>query len=420
MPLDPNIILQAGRGVTPLKDPNEIAAEQAQRQMQQLQLQQTQQGMADDAAYRDVLKNTPAGGDLAGALRQKGLGKQAQQAQQAQLDQQKAQGERGKLAAEGMKTGARAILANPTEQNAIRVLEMTAQQYGLPPQMVDGAKAQIYEAGNNPQKIAQLANGWGADVEQVMGKITTQDLGGVVQNQRTNPVTGAVEVFGSQNKTQSPDSLASTAQSAANAKLTDQRAREFNETKVEENKLKREQKQETADLTKAGQVASFDTMLGTLDRLSAHPGLKNSVGLRGKLPTIPGSDSANFQAELDTFQSQAFIPMVAQLKGMGALSDAEGKRLTQAVGALNPNMGEEAFRASIKRIQDDMNAARARVVGGKAAANTGGATGSWGEAPAGQKPKQRSVNVQGKDYMAELADDGKYYVQRDGKWFEVR
>jgi len=52
--------------------------------------------------------------------------------------------------------------------------------------------------------------------------------------------------------------------------------------------------------------------------------------------------------------------------------------------------------------------------------NTGGATGSWGEAPAGQKPKQRSVNVQGKDYMAELADDGKYYVQRDGKWFEVR
>jgi len=152
--------------------------------------------------------------------------------------------------------------------------------------------------------------------------------------------------------------------------LTDTRAREFNATRVEENKLKREQKQETADMTKAGQIASFDTMLGTLDRLGQHPGLQRSVGLIGKLPTMPGSDSANFQAELDTFQSQAFVPMVAQLKGMGALSDAEGRKLTQAVGALNPNMGEKAFRESIKRITDDMNAARARVVGNKGAAVT--------------------------------------------------
>lgn len=152
--------------------------------------------------------------------------------------------------------------------------------------------------------------------------------------------------------------------------LTDTRAREFNATKVEENKLKREQKQETADMTKAGQIASFDTMLGTLDRLGQHPGLQRSVGLIGKLPTMPGSDSANFQAELDTFQSQAFVPMVAQLKGMGALSDAEGRKLTQAVGALNPNMGEKAFRESIGRITADMNAARARVVGNKGAAVT--------------------------------------------------
>ena len=151
--------------------------------------------------------------------------------------------------------------------------------------------------------------------------------------------------------------------------MTDARAREFNATKVEENKLKREQKQETADMTKASQVASFDTMLGTLDRLAQHPGLKRSVGLVGKLPTMPGSDSANFQAELDTFQSQAFVPMVAQLKGMGALSDAEGKKLTQAVGALNPNMGEKAFRESIARIKSDMEAARKRVVGTKQSAD---------------------------------------------------
>lgn len=164
-------------------------------------------------------------------------------------------------------------------------------------------------------------------------------------------------------RTQSPDSLANNAVSMRGQNMTDSRARDFNSVQADANTIKREEKKAVTDMTKAGQVASFDTMLGTLDRLSQHPGLSRSVGLVGKLPTMPGSDSANFQAELDTFQSQAFIPMVSQLKGMGALSDAEGKKLTAAVGALSPNMGETAFRQSVQRITDEMDQARARVSG---------------------------------------------------------
>lgn len=126
-----------------------------------------------------------------------------------------------------------------------------------------------------------------------------------------------------------------------------------------------------ANLAKASQIASFDTMLGTLERLGKHPGLSRSVGVVGAFPTMPGSNSANFKAELNTFQSQAFVPMVAQLKGMGALSDAEGKKLTQAVGALDPSMGETAFRESVSRITMDMSKARERMLG--IAANTDGA-----------------------------------------------
>jgi hypothetical protein len=80
---------------------------------------------------------------------------------------------------------------------------------------------------------------------------------------------------------------------------------------------------------------------------------------------VPGTDSANFQAELETFKSQAFLPMVSQLKGMGALSDAEGKKLTAAVGALDPRMGEAAFRASLARVKKDMDDARERVAGAR-------------------------------------------------------
>jgi hypothetical protein len=77
--------------------------------------------------------------------------------------------------------------------------------------------------------------------------------------------------------------------------------------------------------------------------------------------------------------------MVSQLKGMGALSDAEGKKLTAAVGALNPAMGEQAFRASISRITKDMDAARGRLTG----TNTGGAGGDWG------KPKPSGAPMKG-------------------------
>jgi len=193
---------------------------------------------------------------------------------------------------------------------------------------------------------------------------TIDYYGGVVPGQTTNtPIT------------QSADNKATVAQQEINSVRTDDRVSDATFTKVEENKLKREAKDEVAKMTKDGQLASFDTMLGTLGRLAEHKGLSRSVGMTGMFPTMPGSDSANFQAELNTFQSQAFIPMVAQLKGMGALSDAEGKKLTAAVGALDPKMGEPDFRASVKRITDDMEAARKRVAGTPKTAGTEGAPG---------------------------------------------
>ena len=46
------------------------------------------------------------------------------------------------------------------------------------------------------------------------------------------------------------------------------------------------------------------------------------------------------------------------LKGMGALSDAEGNKLLAAVGALNPKMGEKAFQDSLLNIQANLNRAK--------------------------------------------------------------
>jgi hypothetical protein len=54
---------------------------------------------------------------------------------------------------------------------------------------------------------------------------------------------------------------------------------------------------------------------------------------------------------LETFKAQTFIPMVSALKGMGALSDAEGKKLSAAVGALDPSMPEAEFEKELRKVQ---------------------------------------------------------------------
>ncbi|SDC25417.1 hypothetical protein [Paraburkholderia lycopersici] len=112
-----------------------------------------------------------------------------------------------------------------------------------------------------------------------------------------------------------------------------------------------------------GGLATYDQALHTLDGLEKSPGLSKAVGFASSFPTLGGTDAANFEAQLDTFRAQNFLPMVANLKGMGALSDAEGKKLTDAVGALSTKQSEPAFRASLAGIKDTLMQARARLAG---------------------------------------------------------
>lgn len=135
---------------------------------------------------------------------------------------------------------------------------------------------------------------------------------------------------------------------------------------------------------KEGAAASYQQALDSLNIIKTHPGKNAVVGLpnplQGKLPmvSVPGSPAAGFEAQLETFKSQLFLPMVQQLKGMGALSNAEGEKLTAAAGALSTKMSEAEFNTSVERLERDLNAAKMRVGGGAftPAGNTG-ATGGW-------------------------------------------
>lgn len=338
-------------GIRPVQVPDQMNALakmmqvqglQQQNKLAQFQMEGLQRDRDDQAALRNALSAPDA--DPYKVLLGRGKVKEATEFAASKRTAEKDQIEMG-LKKIGL--GAQ-ILSTAKDQASYDAARATAQSYGLdvsrmPPQF-DPAFVQSKLQESLTMKD-QLEQKWKA----LDHTLKVDQFG---ETRRHNATTEGLTASG--------QSLTRRGQD-----MTDSRARDFNAVQQDANNIKRSEKKEVQDLTKNSQVASFDTMLGTLDRLATHSGLKRSVGMTGAFPTMPGSDSANFQAELNTFQSQAFLPMVAQLKGMGALSDAEGKKLTAAVGALDPKMGEEAFRASVARITEDMEQARERVAGAR-------------------------------------------------------
>jgi hypothetical protein len=140
--------------------------------------------------------------------------------------------------------------------------------------------------------------------------------------------------------------------------------RQLIEQRIQDLQAKADEKQQTLQTQAQGRIASFESALDTLDLLSKHPGKKDVVGAvtGGVMSIIPGTNAAGFASQLETFKAQTFIPQVAALKGMGALSDAEGKKLTAAVGALDTKMKPAEFDASVARIKADLEAAKQRAM----------------------------------------------------------
>ena len=147
-------------------------------------------------------------------------------------------------------------------------------------------------------------------------------------------------------------------------------------------------KQSEEQRTKDGANDQTRQTIGSINRLMEHPGLKGATGTWNLGRMIPGSDAADFAAEVETLKAQTFLPMVQQLRGMGALSNAEGEKLNAAVGALRFDMSEKAFNDSLARIREQFG-----TVLGRSGVDTKDMQ-SWGMNPdqgqqATQQPQQR-------------------------------
>ena len=142
--------------------------------------------------------------------------------------------------------------------------------------------------------------------------------------------------------------------------------------KREDNGLKRQELQLRVDdartkqaqevRTKVAEIgsarASIDNMLNTADKLLTHPGKDAALGsVASKIPTLR-QDTADFESLVENLDAQAFIAQVPSMKGMGALSDAEGKRLSNALQSFSLRQSPEQFSDNVREAQRLMLKAR--------------------------------------------------------------
>lgn len=137
----------------------------------------------------------------------------------------------------------------------------------------------------------------------------------------------------------------------------------------------------------ASGIDTLDRSLGTVERLLAHPGRTTATGLSGAIDPrnyIPGTNAKDFQKELETFDAQLFLSNVKQLKGMGQLSDAEGKKVSAAAGAIKPGMSDKAIENNLNIIRSELGKAKVRMMSGAM------------KAPSGRTVVERRVTKSGK------------------------
>ena len=104
-----------------------------------------------------------------------------------------------------------------------------------------------------------------------------------------------------------------------------------------------------------------DMGLNVIDQLIASPGLGGIVGIRGKLPIIPGTDAAKSNALAEQIEGQAFLQAFQSLKGAGAITETEGKKASAAIARLNRSQSKTDFVQGLNELRGILVETKARA-----------------------------------------------------------
>lgn len=128
-------------------------------------------------------------------------------------------------------------------------------------------------------------------------------------------------------------------------------ANETNALKLAELQDKRLQNQQAMEQAKRDKADAYNSGMDNLSRtIETATKVLNSPGFTGYFGTnlnplssrfIPGTEAADTETLVDTLKSQGFLSGIQQMKGMGALSNAEGQKVMDAIGSLSPNQSDD-------------------------------------------------------------------------------
>lgn len=120
--------------------------------------------------------------------------------------------------------------------------------------------------------------------------------------------------------------------------------------------------------------------LKDIDTVKNSPQLGWRTGMSGRIPAIPGSPGAGFDARVAQLQGRSFMQAYDGLRGTGQISEIEGKKATDAIARLDRAQSADDFKTAL----DDLAAvvrtgmARAQRQAGKAGATSAAAPSSGG------------------------------------------
>lgn len=107
--------------------------------------------------------------------------------------------------------------------------------------------------------------------------------------------------------------------------------------------------------------AKAQEMSDLIAALKEHPGRAQATGLSSYVPTLAGSDAADFMARLDQLKGSVFLQAFNQLRGGGAITEMEGKKAEEAIARLNTAQSEKAFLESLDELDRVVQAGIARM-----------------------------------------------------------
>lgn len=104
-----------------------------------------------------------------------------------------------------------------------------------------------------------------------------------------------------------------------------------------------------------------EQMISSIDGILAHPGLGAATGASSYLPSIRGTDRADFDARSAQLKGQAFLQAFESLKGGGQITEVEGKAATEAIARLDNAQSEAAYKSSLTELRGILEKARSRA-----------------------------------------------------------